>query len=175
MSTNMRKFAVAAGKLLAKTLISGSARHKVFLWTCGRPEVQKPPSLFPRLTKLRMLRRAAVVPRRAAPLVMRHGPERPLCSAVSAAKASLIRDLLVNKSALFKKLDKDGSGSVDAKELAEALKAAGATKVTVEQAAAIIKEADKDGNGSIEINELAGVLTKGTLFAGVIRGTGSRH
>jgi hypothetical protein len=143
-------------------------------------EVQKPPSLFPRLTKLRMLRRAArraapLVLRRAAPLVMRHGPERPLCSAVSAAKASLIRDLLVNKSALFKKLDKDGSGSVDAKELAEALKAAGATKVTVEQAAAIIKEADKDGNGSIEINELAGVLTKGTLFAGVIRGTGSRH
>ena len=125
-----------------------------------------------------MLHRARAAPlvlRRAAPLVMRHGPERPLCSAVSAAKASLIRDLLVNKSALFKKLDKDGSGSVDAKELAEALKAAGATKVTVEQAAAIIKEADKDGNGSIEINELAGVLTKGTLFAGVIRGTGSRH
>lgn len=122
-----------------------------------------------------LLRAALLVQRRAAPLVMRHGPERPLCSAVSAAKASLIRDLLVNKSALFKKLDKDGSGSVDAKELAEALKAAGATKVTVEQAAAIIKEADKDGNGSIEINELAGVLTKGTLFAGVIRGTGSRH
>lgn len=123
---------------------------------------------------MKLVRRAApLVLRHAAPL--RHVPERPLCSAVSAAKASLIRDLLVNKSALFKKLDKDGSGSVDAKELAEALKAAGATKVTVEQAAAIIKEADKDGNGSIEINELAGVLTKGTLFAGVIRGTGSRH
>ena len=61
-----------------------------------------------------MLRRAThLVQRRAAPLVMRHGPERPLCSAVSAAKASLIRDLLVNKSALFKKLDKDGNNWVD--------------------------------------------------------------
>ena len=87
----------------------------------------------------------------------------------SAAKASLIRSFLTNKVSLFKKLDTDGSGSLDAKELQAALKEAGATSVTTEEAAAIIQEADKNGNGTIEMGELAAVLTKGTLFEGVIK------
>ena len=95
--------------------------------------------------------------------------QRALCASTSAAKASLIRSFLVNKSGLFKKLDTDGSGSVDAAELQAALKEAGAATITLEEAASIIREADKDGNGTVEINELAGVLTKGTLFDGVIK------
>lgn len=94
---------------------------------------------------------------------------RSLCAAASVAKASLIRSLLVDKSALFKKLDKDQSGSISSTELADALKEAGATSLTVEEAAAIIKQADKNGNGTIELNELTSVLTKGTLFDGVIK------
>ena len=94
---------------------------------------------------------------------------RSLSDSTSAAKASLIRSFLTNKVELFKKLDADGSGSIDAQELKAALIEAGATAVTTEEATAIIRAADKDGNGTIEMGELATVLTKGTLFEGVIK------
>ena len=94
---------------------------------------------------------------------------RSLSDSTSAAKASLIRSFLTNKVELFKKLDADGSGSIDAQELKAALIEAGATSVTTEEATGIIREADKDGNGKIEMGELATVLTKGTLFEGVIK------
>ena len=94
---------------------------------------------------------------------------RSLSDSTSAAKASLIRSFLINKVELFKKLDTDGSGSLDAKELQAALIEAGAASVTTEEATAIIAEADKNGNGTIEMGELATVLTKGTLFEGVVK------
>ena len=75
----------------------------------------------------------------------------------------------MNKSSLFAKLDEDGSGSIDAAELAAALNEAGAKDVTAADAQKLISEVDKNGNGTIEMGELATVLTKGTLFEGVVK------
>ena len=53
--------------------------------------------------------------------------------------------------------------------LQSALKAAGAESITVAEAQGMIDAVDVDGNGKIELNELANVLTKGTLFDGVVK------
>lgn len=120
-----------------------------------------------------LLRAASRRPISAGPspllVAARIAPGRTFCASVSIAKASLIRDLLTNKTKLFKRLDADGSGKVDAGELQAALQEAGAHDVSIEQAAALIKQADKNGNGEIDIDELTGVLTQGTLFQGVIK------
>lgn len=80
----------------------------------------------------------------------------------------MLREYLSNKAELFKKLDADGNGHIDAQELTTALQAAGASTVTIEDARDILKKADKDGNGTIEMSELLDVLTKGTLFEGTV-------
>ena len=90
------------------------------------------------------------------------------CSSVSAAKASMIATYLSDKSALFKRLDADGNGKIDADELQAALAEAGAI-VTPGHAKTLLEEADKDKSGTIESNELLKVLTKGTLFDGVLK------
>ena len=99
--------------------------------------------------------------------VLRHSPLRHSPLSTSAAKASLLRDYLTDKTALFKSLDTDGNAKISADELKAALeKAAGAT-VALDECERMLKECDKDGSGAIEMDELLGVLTKGTLFDGV--------
>ena len=98
-------------------------------------------------------------------LVARHAL---LSTTAATAKASMLREYLSNKAELFKKLDSDGNGHVDAQELATALQDAGASAVTLDDARSILKQADKDGNGTIEMSELLDVLTKGTLFEGTV-------
>lgn len=55
------------------------------------------------------------------------------------------------------------------RRLQSTLAAAGADSITVAEAQDLIDQVDKDGNGKIELNELANVLTKGTLFDGVVK------
>ena len=91
------------------------------------------------------------------------------CASVSAAKSSMIGAFLKDKTELFKKLDADGNGKIEADELHAALVQAGATSVSLADAEVILKEADKNKNGTIEKNELLTVLTKGTIFDGVLK------
>ena len=79
----------------------------------------------------------------------------------------MLRDYLVSRSRLFKKLDADGNGAIDTKELQAALQGAGAASISLDECEQLLKESDKDGSGTIEINELLVLLTKGTLFDGV--------
>ena len=55
----------------------------------------------------------------------------------------------------FDKIDSDGNGFIDAKELEEELKASGETPEAIKE---LIKEHDTDGDGFIDFNEFSAIL-----------------
>jgi len=55
----------------------------------------------------------------------------------------------------FDKIDSDGNGFIDAKELEEELKASGESPETIKE---LIKEYDQDGDGFIDFNEFSAIL-----------------
>jgi Ca2+-binding EF-hand superfamily protein len=55
---------------------------------------------------------------------------------------------------VFKKFDKDNSGSIDESELKAAIESIG-IKIDAKELKKTLKEADLDGNGSLDIDEFA--------------------
>ena len=58
-------------------------------------------------------------------------PQRHVCATTTTnARIGMLRDYLVSRSRLFKKLDADGNGAIDTKELQAALQGAGAASIS---------------------------------------------
>ena len=70
--------------------------------------------------------------------------------------------LLMNEPAVkaaFERFDADGSGSVDAKEIGEILKAANA-EISPEELDTMLKRLDKDGSGELDRDEFLCLLNQ---------------
>ena len=87
-----------------------------------------------------------------------HGPPAPMGATPPPAVSRLLRPKAAG-----------GLSFCRQDELHAALVQAGATSVSLADAEVILKEADKNKNGTIEKNELLTVLTKGTIFDGVLK------
>jgi len=64
-----------------------------------------------------------------------------------------IRERMATVLSLFRELDKDGSGSIDAKEFAKAMKRVGAP-VSPHEALGVLRQLDEDGDGKLQYREL---------------------
>jgi Ca2+-binding EF-hand superfamily protein len=88
-------------------------------------------------------------------------------AALSDAEVTRIRELLASYygnnddsviNELFTIIDRDGSGSLEADELAPIIAAVTGKDVPAEKVEEIIKAADSDGNSTIEPGEFKGLL-----------------
>ena len=83
------------------------------------------------------------------------------------AKAAMLREYLVRRSAYFAALDADGDGRIDADEMLAALRELGAETVTRGHVEAIIAEGDANGDGAIDQRELLRLLTQHSALQGL--------
>lgn len=88
-------------------------------------------------------------------------PARPLVSLCSFSLGSRRRRLRLptHPQALFAEIDADGSGSVDADELEDALLAAG-VEVNHDALVGMLNAVDEDGSGEIEFDEFCQIMEK---------------